>query len=69
MLADLVTIFAGHDYVGDHDIGPGLFDFAQGAGCVLAGNHVDVLAPEGDLDHLPHGGAVVDEIDSRSRAH
>src|SRR5205807_5404063 len=41
----------------------------QGAGGIVAGDHVDVLAPEGDLDHLPHGRAVINEIDSRGRAH
>src|SRR5579859_444251 len=69
VLADFIAVFSGHDHVGDHDIGLGLFDLAQGAGGIVAGNHVDVFPTEGDLDHLAHGRAVVDEIDSGGRAH
>ena len=69
VLADFIAVFVGHDDVGDDHVGPGLFDLGEGAGSIMAGDDVDVLAAEGDLDDLAHGGAVVNEIDGGCRTH
>src|SRR5258708_40374321 len=69
VLANVIAVFVGHDDISDHDIWPGLFNLDQGQGSVMAGDNIDVLAPEGDLDHLAHGGAVIDEIHSGGSAH
>src|SRR5258707_14508524 len=68
-LANFIAVFAGHDHVGDHDRWLRGLDLSQRGGSVVTGDYVDVLAPEGDLDHLAHGCAVVNEVNSRGRAH
>src|SRR5205085_11808074 len=40
----------------------GLFELRKGRSGIGAGNHMNVLAAESNLDDLAHGGAVVDEI-------
>jgi hypothetical protein len=69
VLADLVAIFIGHDHVGDDDVRLGLLDLSEGGGGIVAGYDVDVLAAEGDLDDLAHGGAVINEINGWRGAH
>src|SRR6185312_17208682 len=68
-LTDLVAVFVWHDDVTDDDVRAALFKLTEGAGCVTVGDDVDVFATEGDLDHLAHGGAVVNEIDRGCSAH
>src|SRR4051812_15650913 len=68
-LADFVAIFVGHDDVTDDDIRTALFELTERTGCVTISNDVDVLATEGDLDHLAHGCAVVNKIDRGCTAH
>ncbi len=60
-LADFIAVFVRHDHVGDHDIGFALLDVSQSSGGIGISDHVNVLAPEGDLDHLAHGGTIVDK--------
>src|SRR5258708_3471736 len=67
-LANVIAVLAGHDYVGDHNGRLRALDLDQRRLRVVAGDHVNVLAAEGDLDHLAHGCAVVNEINSRGRA-
>src|SRR3954462_6643005 len=69
VLANVVAILVRHDYVGDHDVRPGGFDFSQRRRRIMAGHHVDVLPPEGDLDYLAHGRTVVNKVDSGIRSH
>ena len=56
VLADFVAVLVVHDHIGDHNVGRLLLDLGERRGGVVAGDHVDVLAPEGDLDHLAHRG-------------
>ena len=65
-LADFVAVFVRHDDVGDHGIRRGLAELRERRGGVGAGDDVNILLAEGDLDHFAHGGAVVDEIDGGS---
>src|SRR5437588_995566 len=69
VLADFVAIFVRHDDVTDDDVRTPLFELAERAGCVTVGDDVDVFATECNLDHLAHGGAVVNEIDRGCCAH
>src|SRR2546423_6535853 len=69
VLADFVAILVGHDDVGDDHVGPGLLDLNECCGGIVAGDDVDVLAAEGDLDDFAHGGAVVNEIDGGGGTH
>src|SRR5258708_6829841 len=68
-LADFVSIFIRHDHVGDDNVRPGLLELAERGGGIVVGDHVDVLAAEGDLYHLAHGRAVINEINRRGGAH
>src|SRR5579859_2500562 len=69
VLAHVVAVLVRHDHVGNHNVRPGGLNLRQRRCRIVAGHHVDVLPPEGDLDHLAHGRTVVDEIDSGNRAH
>src|SRR5947209_8410673 len=69
VLADVIAIFAGHDHIGNHHVRPGLLDLAQSGGGIVMGHHVDVLAPEGDLNDFAHGRAVINEINCGDSAH
>src|SRR5262249_217041 len=62
VLADFVAVLVGHDHVGDDHVGTLLLDLHERGGGIVAGDHVDVLAAERDLDDFAHRGRVVDEI-------
>src|SRR5215471_2825696 len=62
LAANGVTVLIGHDDVGDHDVGAGLFELRDRGGRVGTSNHMDVFAAESNLNHFAHGGAVVNEI-------
>src|SRR6266478_9907530 len=65
--ADGVAVLIGHDDIGDDDIRRILFELRERRGGIGAGDDVEALATESNLDDFAHGGAVVDEID-RGRA-
>src|SRR5579859_3829978 len=67
VLADFVSVFLRHDDVGDDDVGRVLFDLLQRRVRVAAGDDLDVLAPERDLDDFAHRRRVVDEVHRRCR--
>src|ERR1041384_6279794 len=69
VLTDLIAILVGHDHVGDDHVGALLLDLHESGGGIVAGDHVDVLAAERDLDDFAHGGPVIDEIYGRSGGH
>src|SRR5262249_43170468 len=70
VLANVVAVFVGHDHIGDHDVRLSALNFGKRLRRIMAGNHIDVFPAKGDLDHLAHGGAVIDEIDcGRGGAH
>src|SRR6201995_2870973 len=68
-LANLVPVFYGHNDVCDYDIGALLLNLFQGEHGIMAGEYIDVLPSEGDLDDFTHGGAIVNEINRGHRRH
>src|ERR1700690_127325 len=64
--ADFVTVLVWHDHVRNDGVGHGLGELRERSGSVCAGDYVDVFLAKGNLDHLAHGGAVVNKIDGRS---
>ena len=64
--ADGVAVGVGHDDVGDDGVRGILFELREGRSGVGAGDDVDALAAESDLDDFAHGGGVVDEVDGGS---
>jgi len=61
--ADRVAVLIRHDHVGDDRVGRILLELRERGSGVGAGDDVEVLAPESDLDDFAHGRGVVDEID------
>src|SRR3979409_2053351 len=62
VLAKLVSVFVRHDDVTDDGIGRSAVKLSDGGGHVGASDDVEIFTAKGDLDHLAHGGAVIDEI-------
>ena len=60
--AKLVSIFVRHDDIADDGVGNCLFKLSYGGGHVGARHDIKIFTTKGDLDHLAHRGAVVDEI-------
>src|SRR3954468_6604589 len=69
VLTNLVAILVRHDHVGDHHVRRLQLDLGKSGGCIMARDHVDVLAAAGDLDHLPHGRGIVNEINGWGGVH
>ena len=61
--ADGVAVSVRHDDVGDDCIRRILIELPEGRSRIRAGDDIEILAAERDLDDFAHGGAVIDEID------
>src|SRR5271170_3052008 len=62
LAANGIAVLIRHNHVGNHYIRLVLFKLGECGRGVRAGDDVDVLAAERDLDDLTHGRAIIDKI-------
>src|SRR6185437_9228304 len=68
-LANLIAVLFRHNDVCDHNIRSCLLNFAERHSGIVRCDHIHVLTAKSDLDHFPHGRAIVNEIDGWDGSH